>query len=483
MAAARRPTGERSTAPAPADPVAHALAAALAAGTREAFTAVLTDDVRWGGERPGGEHECTGRDQAGDHYAELLAAGVTLSLTDLRPVVGAPGDDRAAVEVFTALVDVRSPDPGDHPPQTTVRLTLREGSVAEIRVLGPPPTIEVLHVDGCPTLETFLPHLRALLAAHGTTTPITLTRTGDDDVRAPRPGSPTVLVDGHDVELLATGRDTLPAPHDDEGSSVVRRRGQPTTDGPTGPPADEWILHALVADPVHEAAVAAVHAGEVHTLQRLLTDHPGLASTRLARRGGRTLLHVATDWPGHLPDVAGTIAVLVAAGADPDAGFLGEHRETPLHWAASSDDVAALDALLDAGADIEARGAVIGGGTAMADATAFAQWRAARRLLDRGAATTLFEAACLGHLTRVDEHLRATPPPTPQEISSAFWGACHGGHVDAAAVLLDAGADLDRVGHDGLTPLDAAHRSGASDVVDWLRRHGATGSSPPAAPR
>jgi len=34
--------------------------------------------------------------------------------------------------------------------------------------------------------------------------------------------------------------------------------------------------------------------------------------------------------------------------------------ETLLHWAASSDDVAVLEALLDAGADIESPGSVIG---------------------------------------------------------------------------------------------------------------------------
>ncbi|MFL5976483.1 MAG: ankyrin repeat domain-containing protein, partial [Solirubrobacterales bacterium] len=32
-----------------------------------------------------------------------------------------------------------------------------------------------------------------------------------------------------------------------------------------------------------------------------------------------------------------------------------------MHWAASSDDVEVLDALLDAGADIEAPGAILGG--------------------------------------------------------------------------------------------------------------------------
>ncbi len=62
----------------------------------------------------------------------------------------------------------------------------------------------------------------------------------------------------------------------------------------------------------------------------------------------RTLLHVATDWPGHFPHVSASIVALVEAGADVNARFHGPHEETPLHWAASSDDVAALDALLDA---------------------------------------------------------------------------------------------------------------------------------------
>jgi hypothetical protein len=33
-------------------------------------------------------------------------------------------------------------------------------------------------------------------------------------------------------------------------------------------------------------------------------------------------------------------------GAHINAPFIGKHAETPLHWAASSDDVDALDALL-----------------------------------------------------------------------------------------------------------------------------------------
>jgi len=108
-------------------------------------------------------------------------------------------------------------------------------------------------------------------------------------------------------------------------------------------------------------------------LNRLLTENPSLATARID--GTRTLLHVATDWPGHFPNNAATVAALIASGAEVNARFTGQHTETPLHWAASSDDVAVLDALLDHGADIEAPGAVIGGGTPRADAVAFGQWQ------------------------------------------------------------------------------------------------------------
>ena len=117
-------------------------------------------------------------------------------------------------------------------------------------------------------------------------------------------------------------------------------------------------------DPVATAAVDAIHTGDVDALRVLLTEHRDLAHVRLgdpAHPDGmtRTLLHVATDWPGHFPNGAATVALLVDAGADVNARFTGPHTETPLHWAASSDDVAVLDALLDAGADLEADGAVI----------------------------------------------------------------------------------------------------------------------------
>ena len=158
-------------------------------------------------------------------------------------------------------------------------------------------------------------------------------------------------------------------------------------------------------DPVAVAVVTAIRTGDVAVLRDLLAQHPGLARARIgnddAAGVSRSLLHVVADWPGHFPRGAETVEVLLAAEADVNARFRGPHQETPLHWAASSNDVAVLDALLDSGADIEARGAVIAGGTALSDATAFAQWDAARRLVERGADANLFEAAAVGLLDRV----------------------------------------------------------------------------------
>jgi ankyrin repeat protein len=219
------------------------------------------------------------------------------------------------------------------------------------------------------------------------------------------------------------------------------------------------------------AAVAAISSGDTKLLKRLLRQKPYLAKARIDDQ--RTLLHIATDWPGHFPNNIETIAVLVASGADINAEFAGQHSETPLHWAASSDDVGVIDVLLDHGANIEARGSVIGGGTPMSDAVAFGQWQAARRLLERGSRTTLWQAAALGLMDRVDEYFRAVLPPTPDEINNAFWCACHGGQREAAEYLLDQGADLNWVGHDKLSPLDAAHRNGAAALVQWLRGRGA----------
>jgi ankyrin repeat protein len=229
--------------------------------------------------------------------------------------------------------------------------------------------------------------------------------------------------------------------------------------------------------------VEVIQGGEVERLERILEQFPDLATVRIvdARGVARSLLHIATDWPGHFPNGAKTIAVLIAAGADVNATMAGPKgsRETALHWAASNDDVDAIDALLDGGANIEAPGAVFTDGPPMSDAVVFAQWSAARRLLARGATTTIWQAAALGLRDRVQQFCSQMPAPSAEQITNAFWHACRGGQRAVAEYLLERGADPNWIGHDRKRPLDAAQESGVVELVLWLRERGAKRAEEP----
>ena len=229
------------------------------------------------------------------------------------------------------------------------------------------------------------------------------------------------------------------------------------------------------SDPKAIELTSAIKTGDVETLKRLLLEQPDLATARIVDSRGtqRTLLHVASDWPGHFPNGRAIVTTLVKAGADPNAPAIGPHAETPMHWAASSDDVEVLDALLDNGGDIEVPGAIFTNGAPMSDAVIFAQWKAARRLLERGAKTTLSQASALGLLDRVKEFFEAEPVPTREEVTKSFWHACRGGQRNTAEFLLDRGADINWIGWDKLTPLDAASKGGNDELAGWLRSRGA----------
>ncbi len=239
------------------------------------------------------------------------------------------------------------------------------------------------------------------------------------------------------------------------------------------------MLEMTSEDPRAVTLVTAIQTGDVARLHALLEEDGALATARIVddRQVGRSLLHIVADWPGHWPEGARTVALLARYGADVNARVRHPQREeaaeTPLHWAASSDDVHVLDALLDAGADLEATGAIFTGGTPMSDAVVFAQWNAARRLLERGAKTTFWQAAALGQLEDVRGYLTGDAPPSAQDVTNAFWNACRGGQRSVAELLLRHGADPNWVGHDDKTPLQVAEESGNHELVEWLRGEGA----------
>lgn len=100
-----------------------------------------------------------------------------------------------------------------------------------------PLTIEVLYFDGCPSHEALLPRLRELLARACVDAVIELVRVEDADAaeRARFLGSPTVRIDGEDVEPGAAERTDF----------GLKCRLFATPDGLRGMPAEEWVLAAL----------------------------------------------------------------------------------------------------------------------------------------------------------------------------------------------------------------------------------------------
>jgi hypothetical protein len=97
--------------------------------------------------------------------------------------------------------------------------------------------IELLYFDGCPNHDELVPHLRELLAQAGIDTRIDLrcVESLEDAERERFLGSPTVRVDGRDVDPGAEAR----------GDYGMKCRLYTTAEGLRGTPPDAWILDAL----------------------------------------------------------------------------------------------------------------------------------------------------------------------------------------------------------------------------------------------
>jgi hypothetical protein len=111
-----------------------------------------------------------------------------------------------------------------------------------------PITIEVLYFDGCPNHEELLTRLPLLLEHAAISAEIVLRDIPDTDtaVRQRFLGSPTVRVNGHDVDPGAGQR----------GDYGLKCRIYRTVTGLTGRLPDQWILDAIAADRAAQTAVA-----------------------------------------------------------------------------------------------------------------------------------------------------------------------------------------------------------------------------------
>jgi hypothetical protein len=106
--------------------------------------------------------------------------------------------------------------------------------------------VELLYFDGCPSYETLLPRLRSLLADQRIEEEVELRRVEsvDDAEREHFLGSPTVRLDGEDVDPGAGTRT-------DFGLKCRLYRSE---EGTSGVPPERWITEAIRAKATQSSA-------------------------------------------------------------------------------------------------------------------------------------------------------------------------------------------------------------------------------------
>lgn len=244
-----------------------------------------------------------------------------------------------------------------------------------------------------------------------------------------------------------------------------------------------------------EQARAAVESGDIDTLKKLIAEDPQLVNKTTADNP-RTLLHTLCDYPAHRPRCRESAEILIRSGANVNARAKFEGKtdpgETPLHWAASSDDAEMIEVLLDSGAEIDIDGGNIANGTPLWEAVIFGMQNAATKLIQRGATCNLMIAAGVGRIDLVEKFfdkegsitdragvLPGWTEPRPERdcIDSAFGMACRNGHLETARWLLGKKPDINRKNPVGETPLDQAVDRKHTEVADWLMTIGAKRST------
>lgn len=109
-------------------------------------------------------------------------------------------------------------------------------------------TVEVLVFDGCPNVETTLAAVRAAIASTGETTDVHVVLVESDEAAECLRflGSPTVRIDGVDIDSSASSR----------GDYGLKCRVYSIGGRLRGTPPAEWIASALHGDASNEVASA-----------------------------------------------------------------------------------------------------------------------------------------------------------------------------------------------------------------------------------
>jgi ankyrin repeat protein len=182
--------------------------------------------------------------------------------------------------------------------------------------------------------------------------------------------------------------------------------------------------------------------------------------------------------------------------ADPSlVRTMADHLKTALHLAAEGDHAETAAALVEAGADIEAR--TSWGASPLDWAAMMGSSRVADLLLGQGATgLTLITAASLGKLSDVHRiietgedlsaHRSRAAPTLPDDhwppdsahilkdtVSDALYAAARNGHTNVVAYLLGHGADINAKGVFGATGLHWAAINGHQAIIEFLIKRGA----------
>jgi ankyrin repeat protein len=240
---------------------------------------------------------------------------------------------------------------------------------------------------------------------------------------------------------------------------------------------------------VFELAVDAVVAGDERTLKQLLHDHPELVHARSPRTHHATLLHYVgangvESWRQATPPNAVQIAeALLAAGAEIDAmaDMYGGSTTlglvaTSIHPLRAGVQGALMEQLLEHGAAMDHPGAAGNGHGIVNGCLANGRPEAAEFLASRGARLDLEGAAGVGRLevvrTFFDEAGRLKPTASNDQLQSGLQWACEYGHTPIVKFLIERGTAVNRL-HRGQTGLHWAAYGGHMEIVRLLLRQSA----------
>ena len=240
--------------------------------------------------------------------------------------------------------------------------------------------------------------------------------------------------------------------------------------------------------------VDAAKAGNLQAVRALLKRG---APAKVASADGTTPLH----WAAYREDVE-LVGLLISAGADAKAA--NRYGATPLSLACANGNADVIERLLKAGADANATTA--GGETALMAASRTGRVAAVQILLARGAnanarentrdQTALMWAAGEGHAEIVRVLINAgaeinaksrTPAGAPMTIGSStyrrsvpridvftpFMFAVRANRIEAARVLLEAGANVNETLPDGTSALVVAVHNAHYEMASFLLDAGA----------